>query len=188
MSTEAPVYQPAEDTWLLIDCLSGIEMDGWVVEVGCGSGEVSRSIIERGVEVVAIDVSEAAARRTRQNCSRLAERLHVIVGDRLKAIRPSKKISLIASNPPYLPSEDLADDAIEAGPTGAEFAISLIDEAESFMSAGAKMALIASTLGNIEAITEYAESKGLKTKLLASRHLFFEEIRCYEITKGNKNR
>ncbi|MCS7145274.1 MAG: methyltransferase [Nitrososphaerota archaeon] len=186
MGSEPPVYQPAEDTWLLIDCLSSLTGGGLVVEVGCGSGEVSRNLAERGVEVVAIDISQAATKATRQNCLNLLDHTHIVVGDKLKALRPSGKIRLIVSNPPYLPSEDTADVATEAGPTGAEFAISLIDDAEQLMEMGSRLVLIASTLGNAEAIVEYAEKRGLIVRCVASRRLFFEEIRCYEVWKKSR--
>ncbi len=181
MGAEPPVYRPAEDTWLLIDCLSDLVFWGVVVEVGSGSGEVSKHMAERGVEVVAIDISEAAARSTLKNCSHLLNRVHVIVGDRLKALRPSSKISLIASNPPYLPSENTSDITTEGGQTGAEFAISLIDESEEFLEVGAKLVLIASTLGNDEAIIKHAGEKGLNLRRVSSKRLFFEEIRCYTL-------
>ncbi|MEM2279327.1 MAG: methyltransferase [Nitrososphaerota archaeon] len=177
------VYRPAEDTWLLIDCLSKATYRGLVVEVGSGSGVVSRFIAERGFEVLAIDISEAAARSTRLNCSQLLGRVHIIVGDRLKALRPSVKIGLIASNPPYLPKENTSDTATEGGESGAEFTIDLIDEAEEFMATGARLVLIASTLGDVEAVTRHAEAKGLDVMCLESRRLFFEEIRCYELRK-----
>ncbi|MEM4298473.1 MAG: hypothetical protein QW815_08920, partial [Nitrososphaerota archaeon] len=105
--------------------------------------------------------------------------VHVIVGDKLKALRPSRKIGLIASNPPYLPSEDTSDITTEGGQTGVEFAISLIDESEELLRMGAKLVIIASTLGNAEAIAKHADERGLNISLIASRHLFFEEIRCY---------
>ncbi len=168
----------------MVDCLSDLTFEGVVVEVGSGSGVVSKHIAERGFEVIAIDISEAAARSTLENCSRLLSRVHVIVGDKLKALRPSSKISLIASNPPYLPSENTSDITTEGGQTGAEFAISLIDEAGDFLAAGAKLVLIASTLGNDEAITKHAGEKGLNLRLVASKHLFFEEIRCYMLWKS----
>ncbi|GBC70962.1 Release factor glutamine methyltransferase [Candidatus Calditenuaceae archaeon HR02] len=183
MGSEPPVYQPAEDTWLLIDCISGLTFGGVVVEVGSGSGVVSRHIAERGVEVVAIEISEAAARSTLENCSHLPSLVHVIVGDKLSPLRPSSRISLIASNPPYLPSENTSDITTEGGQTGAEFAISLIDGSEEFLEAGAKLVLITSTLGNVEAITRHATAKGLSLRHIASKRLFFEEIRCYELWK-----
>lgn len=183
MGAEPPVYQPAEDTWLLVDCLSELTFEGVVVEVGSGSGAVSSHIAERGVEVVAIDISEAAARSTLANCSHLLNRVHVIVGDKLSPLRPSSRISLIASNPPYLPSENTSDITTEGGQTGAEFAISLIDESEEFLDKGAKLVLIASTLGNDEAITRHAAEKGLNLRRIASKRLFFEEITCYTLWK-----
>jgi len=175
------VYRPADDTWLLIASLQGIVDGGLVVEVGCGRGEVSKFLAESGCEVIAIDVSEAAARSAREACASHLGRVHLVVGDKVRVIRPSGRIRLVASNPPYLPSGDDPDPAIDGGPTGAEFSISLIDDAFPLIEQGARIVLVSSTLGNAEAVERYAGARGLRARILSSKKLFFEELRCYEI-------
>ncbi|MEM4591052.1 MAG: methyltransferase [Nitrososphaerota archaeon] len=186
MSGEHSVYQPAEDTWLLIDCVSQTQLSGLVVEVGSGSGEVSRFLAEKGAEVVAIDISYAAAEATRSRCGPFLSRVHVVLGDKLSALRPSERITLIVSNPPYLPSEGITDRAIYSAPTGAEFIKDLIEESTPFLEKKAKLLTIASTLSSPEAITEYAADKALQVTRKSSRRLFFEEITCYELSKATE--
>lgn len=186
MGEEPPVYQPSEDSWLLIDCLSMAVATGLVVEVGCGSGVVTQLLAERGAEVIAVDISDAAVNETKSRCRLHLSCVHLLRGDALKALHPSKKVSLIVTNPPYLPSEEITDIAIFAGPTGAEFIKDLIDESRQFIEKGSKLVFIASTLSNIETIIEHAARSGLRIRKLSSRRLFFEEIGCYEVRKESK--
>ncbi|XP_039766495.1 MTRF1L release factor glutamine methyltransferase isoform X2 [Ornithorhynchus anatinus] len=93
-----------------------------ILEVGCGSGAISLSLLSKLPQsrVIAVDKSEAAVRLTREN----AERLHL--QDRIKIIHhdissrmnwqqliPWGPVDLVVSNPPYIFQSDMAHLAAE---------------------------------------------------------------------------
>jgi release factor glutamine methyltransferase len=103
-----------------------------VVDVGTGSGCVACALAtERpDVDVVAVDLSRAAALVARENADVLAlgGRVRVVAGDLLEAFGPARA-DLVVSNPPYLASalpEDLEPEvalhepraALDGGPDG----------------------------------------------------------------------
>ena len=173
------VYEASEDTWLLEVSLLKLDCSGLAIDVGCGGGDIALTLLKRGGEVVALDISEEAVRVTARRSAQNSWRLHVMVCDRLAAIRPTGRISVIACNPPYLPSEEPADRAVDGGPSGADFSLELISQARPFLDRGARLVLITSTLGGEDAILEACKKIGLRTEMLGSRRLFFEELRCY---------
>jgi len=177
------VYEASEDTWLLEDSLLKLDWIGLAVDVGCGGGYVTLKLLKRGCEVVATDISEWAARVTASRSSQSASRLHVIVCDKLTALRPTRRVAVIACNPPYLPAEGPADWSVDGGQTGAEFSTQLISQARPFLDMGARLVLVTSSLGGEHAILEACEKMGLRTIMLDHRRLFFEELHCYLVER-----
>ncbi len=177
------VYMPAEDSWLLEDSLSRVGPQGLTVDAGCGGGYITLALLKRGCEVVALDVSEQAARVTASKAFP-SPQLHVVVCDRLAPLRATRRISLIACNPPYLPDDSPRDPAVDGGPTGSEFSLGLISQATPFIQRGASLVLLASTLGGSGLILEACGKMGLQVEVLGARKLFFEELYCYLIKGG----
>jgi release factor glutamine methyltransferase len=77
-----------------------------VIDVGTGAGCIAAAIADarRDVCVVALDVSEAAARVARDNARRLGLSVQVVVGDLLSGVGGA--VDLVVANPPYLPARD----------------------------------------------------------------------------------
>ena len=77
-----------------------------VIDVGTGSGCIAAAIAHarRDACVVAVDVSEAAARVARGNARRLGLPVQVVVGDLLSAVGGA--FDLVVANPPYMPAHD----------------------------------------------------------------------------------
>jgi release factor glutamine methyltransferase len=63
-----------------------------------------------GARIVAVDVSEAALRMARVNAARnqMVERVEFIRASNLEELPGSLPFDLIVSNPPYIPSRDIA--------------------------------------------------------------------------------
>lgn len=82
------------------------------VDVGTGSGAIAITLARelRASRWIAIDVSPAAAELARANAERhgVADRVEVRVGDLLDPIAADPPFDLIVSNPPYIPTADLA--------------------------------------------------------------------------------
>lgn len=83
-----------------------------ILDLGTGSGCVLLSILaERGDAIgVGVDVSSGALDVAAVNAVRngLLNRARFLLGDWYKALEPGAQFDLIVSNPPYIPSADIA--------------------------------------------------------------------------------
>jgi release factor glutamine methyltransferase len=111
---ESGVLCPRPDTETLVEqALHRIPKEGdfFVADVGAGSGCVGLSIaMERpDVKVFSTDISDIALRCTKKNVEALAltTRCAVLKGSYLDPIPPERRIDMLVSNPPYIPSADI---------------------------------------------------------------------------------
>lgn len=114
-SVNRSVLIPRPETELLVEeTAARIEPDPrLIVDVGTGSGVVAIGLARRYpmARVIAIDISESALQVARQNVRDLGveERVQLLHGDLLTALDLSyhHRVSVIVSNPPYIPSGDI---------------------------------------------------------------------------------
>lgn len=108
------VLVPRPDTETLVEAvlphLAGDPV--YLADIGAGSGCIGLSLaLERpGLRLYAVDRSEPALACTRANVARhgLKERVAVLRGDLLAAIPEKRPIDWVVSNPPYIPSAEIA--------------------------------------------------------------------------------
>lgn len=179
------VYQPAEDTLLLLDALE--RLNGRIfrrtLEIGSGRGLVTEALSKISLEVYTIDISIKAVHHTwrRLKSRGYGNISHAIQGDMLSMIRSDNLFDLIVSNPPYLPSEGLGDKTIEGG---LDFIKRLINESVNRIAGKGILMLVVSTYtGDIEELLHYIAEKGLTPNIKLSRKLFFEELVLIEAVK-----
>lgn len=113
---------------------------GRVIDIGCGSGAIGVSLaLELGVPVIATDISEPALRVAAANARRLGAAVRFIACDLASAVS-SGTMSMVASNPPYVPQRDAVElqrevrdwephVALFAGPDGLAVYRRLVEEA-----------------------------------------------------------
>ncbi|KAL4645955.1 hemK methyltransferase family member 1 [Arapaima gigas] len=117
-----PVFIPRPETEELVGLVLSAQLPAQgagvtVLEVGCGSGAISLSLLQAlpQLQVIAVDRSRDAVGLTRENAHRLGlqdrlEILHMDVFlDAEGLLRGWSPVDFLVSNPPYLFSEDLAD-------------------------------------------------------------------------------
>ncbi|XP_036396012.1 methyltransferase N6AMT1 isoform X2 [Megalops cyprinoides] len=127
----AEVYEPAEDSFLLIDALEQdanrlrLIRPSLCLEVGSGSGVVSAflaSVIGPEAFYLCTDVNPAAAQCTLETSSCNAVSLQPVVTDLVDALLPRLcgKVEVLLFNPPYVvtPSEEVGGSGIEAAWAG----------------------------------------------------------------------
>ena len=85
--------------------------DLWIADIGTGTGAIALSVLHHteGTRADAVDISSAAAEVARENAATLglSERVAVFVGD-LTAPLAGRSYDMILSNPPYIPTADIA--------------------------------------------------------------------------------
>jgi release factor glutamine methyltransferase len=125
------VLIPRPETEILVEqAIARAPRGARVVDVGTGSGCIAVTLaLERpDLRVVATDVSVAALAVAKRNRDRLGARVALAACDLLDAVRD---VDLIVSNPPYIPSADIATlqtevrdheprNALTPGPRGTE--------------------------------------------------------------------
>ena len=91
---------------------TGVEQPLRVLDLCTGSGCVAVTLAKQlpTANVVAVDVSEAAAAVARQNVDLLGviDRVDVRVGDLFAPVAGELPFSVVVANPPYIPSGDIA--------------------------------------------------------------------------------
>lgn len=127
----ATIYEPAEDSYLLLDTLSSPAETTWlqarfqrhlplVAEVGTGSGVViafltanAEHIFGRPVMSMGVDVNTNACKATKQTILKAiydqssgSSYLSSVCSDLCSNLRP-KSVDVLVFNPPYVPSEQL---------------------------------------------------------------------------------
>jgi release factor glutamine methyltransferase len=126
-----------------------------IADVGTGSGIIALSVAKHAprVHATAIDVSPAALAVARDNAERLglSERVVFVEGDLFAAV-PAQQFDFIASNPPYITTEEFAalapevrehepQGALVAGPSGTEVIERLLPQAAERLRGGGTLLL-----------------------------------------------
>lgn len=115
-----------------------------VVDIGTGSGAIAVAVARHAPQacVVALDRSAAALEVARANARRhgVADRIEFVESDLLTAIAAKERFDVVASNPPYVSTAEMATlaadvarheprAALEAGPLGTEVYARIIPQA-----------------------------------------------------------
>lgn len=94
---------------------------------------------------------------------------------------------IIISNPPYLPLdiENVQDDTIYGGNTGAEITLKILQLFKSNLKDEGKIIFVKSSLSDNKKINRFVEINQLKKKIIAKKKYFYEILEICEITKNN---
>jgi len=176
--TQQP-YAWGEDTALLVEVVRSLMPVSLAVEVGCGRGYVAEELCGKADGVIGLDVQWEALQSSKERLRPHMAAVDLIQGDGLACLRPSRTISLVVSNPPYLPNDEgMFDPAIHGGPAGYETALKILEESVELMGGGLNAVIILSSLSNPSRLIEWAGQKRIQVSTVGRRRLFFEELVC----------
>jgi len=125
---------------------------GNLLDVGCGSGAIAITLqLETGARVWATDISFAALKVAAENAARLGARVYLVACDLDSAIA-DHSIDVLVSNPPYVPTAELAGLsrevhdheprlALSSGPTGFEIYERLVAGARRVLRPGGHLVM-----------------------------------------------
>jgi release factor glutamine methyltransferase len=120
-----------------------------ILEIGTGSGAIAVAVIKDNPDavIVATDIDSLALRTARLNAedAGVADSLKFVRMDLFESLRPGTVFDVICSNPPYIPSDDIANlepevrdheprRALDGGPEGLDVIGRLIRRAGDFLT------------------------------------------------------
>lgn len=179
--TDPKVYEPAEDTFLLVENLQ-MERKDRILEIGTGTGIIAIKAARNARMVIATDINPSALQCATKNI--IANKVFNIElrnGDLFDPVK-GEKFDVIIFNTPYLPtSEDemTGDDlnnAWDGGSDGREVIDRFIADLPPHLNAGGKVQMLQSSLSDINKTLGKLEELGLEASVTAKEKLFFEEV------------
>lgn len=193
------VYEPAEDTFLLLDALEaamaefkGVEI---CLEVGSGSGVVSAflaSIIGPQALYICTDINPKAAACTLETARCNKVHIQPIVTDLVKGLLPrlKEKVDLLVFNPPYVvtPPEEVGSHGIEAAWAGGRKGREVMDRffplVPDLLSQRGLFYLVTIKENNPEEILKTMKMEGLHGTIVLSRQAGQEILSVLKFTKS----
>ncbi len=169
------VYQPAEDTFLLLkSALAEARPADSVLEIGCGSGFISHELGPKVTCHLATDINPHAVRVAR------ARGIEVIRADLFQGIKG--KFDLILFNAPYLPTRpeertgQWIDYALDGGESGRQTVDRFIADLSGHLRPGGRALLLISSLTGLAEVQKTAEAAGFTAEVVAEEGCFFERL------------
>ena len=108
---DARVLVPRPETELLVEAaLAALPEGGRALDLCTGTGcvAVSLALAGKGARVVATDLSEEALALARENAAALGASIDLAAGDLFAAVPAAEPFDVVVSNPPYIPTGELA--------------------------------------------------------------------------------
>lgn len=167
-------YKPAEDTLFLADHIQN-EKGNTALDIGTGSGFLARVLSDNFEFVVATDINFCAL-----------EKAHEIVENCIccnAADALNCNFDLVVCNLPYLPSEQIADPAVDGLAEGLGVTTNIIKSASKAIRQNGKLVYLTSSLANYQELVRRTENLGFSVKIIAKKNLFFEELVLVECVK-----
>ena len=180
---EGEVYQPAEDTYLLLKVAMAEARDSdRVLEVGCGSGLISRNLAPMVREVLATDINPFAVSVVREYG------IPVIRADLFRGIKA--KFDMVIFNPPYLPTSEEEKNAgwinfaLDGGESGRETIKRFFLDLGPHLTPGGRAIILLSSLTGITMVEEMAVNLGFEVRQVAVERYFFELLYVFKLVSA----
>ncbi len=179
------VYEPAEDTWLLLDYIEFLGSIGKLrgakfLEIGCGCGVVSIRAAMLGANVLAVDINPLAVENTIQNAKKLGVELRAKVSDLFSNVDGT--FDVVVFNPPYIPENPThpASDPAWSGMEDMRTVKTFLRGVPKHLREDGVFGIVLSSLSDVDSLIEYAKNVGIDLVKRSARRFFFEEIYLLE--------
>jgi release factor glutamine methyltransferase len=170
------VYEPAEDTFLLAENLAVKEGD-IALDIGTGTGIIALLMARTARSVIGVDINPIAVDLARENAKlNNITNVEFRLSDLFENV--SGKFDVITFNAPYLPGEpeEPIDLALVGGESGREVLDRFIGDVPSYLKPGGVVQIVQSSITGVEETLKKMKKAGLTAKVVAKRHIFFEDI------------
>ncbi|MFQ5497819.1 MAG: HemK2/MTQ2 family protein methyltransferase [Nitrosopumilus sp.] len=167
-------YLPSEDTFFIVENIEN-EKGISALDIGSGSGYLTKLLSENFSFVVGTDINydvlkDQTYKTQNLVCCNGSDALNM-------------KFDFIVCNLPYLATDEILDIATDGGAEGFEIPKKIFDSVINNIKENGKFVFVTSSLSNYEKLIDYAQKIGLKTRIIAKKKLFFEELILIEAVK-----
>lgn len=168
------VYEPSEDTFLLIDAaLDVVRPTDSILEVGTGCGLIAKIVARVARSVIATDINPQAVANATING------VEAIQGDLLCNL--NRRFDLIIFNPPYLPPDanvpcDWLTQAWDGGPAGREVIMRFLTQVDGHLTNRGRVLMTISSITGYQEVTARMKEQFEIVRSLAERKIFFETL------------
>jgi release factor glutamine methyltransferase len=196
------VYEPAEDTYLLMDVLKAEAprlralSPAICLEIGSGSGAVTSSLfasLQLAVPALflCVDINARAAATTRATCAHNSVRpFDMVRADLVQALcgRLRGQVDVLVFNPPYVPTppDEVGTERIEAAWAGGERGREVIDRLlpaiSPLLSPTGSFYLLLEAANDVEDLCERLRALGLDAELMLARRARNERLSVWRIS------
>jgi release factor glutamine methyltransferase len=175
------VYEPAEDTFILLENLR-VERSDRVLEIGTGTGIIAIKASMNSRMVVATDINPYAIECATENIIvNKSFNIEIRKGNLFEPVK-GEKFDLILFNTPYLPTDDkekINDElnaAWDGGVDGRMLIDRFIEGLPHYFNQGGIVQMVQSSLSDVNMTLKKLENLGFKVSVTARKKVFFEEI------------
>jgi|TARA_Y100000310_G_scaffold93932_1_gene91538 release factor glutamine methyltransferase len=182
-------YEPREDSMLLKSYVRQ-HAKGSVLDIGTGSGiqAITAAKSRKVKKIIATDIQRSIINYNKKNIKN--KKITFIISDLFQIFKRNKnlmnkKFDTIIFNPPYLPQElKLKDLTLEGGKKGYEVIEKFLNKVNDFLKTNGIILIVFSSLTKKEKVDEFIKNNLLEFKELAKKHIFFEDLYVYCISKS----
>jgi release factor glutamine methyltransferase len=191
------VYDPAEDTFLLLDALD-VDSSDSVFEIGTGTGIISLACALKAKKIVCSDINPNAVELVKKNIlvnnDKLETMIDVRLGSLFNVLRDDEQFDLIIFNPPYLPTaeDEYVDDhvwfdtSVSGGKTGLDVTIPFLEGLSNHLAKKGRAFIILSSNSPKDIYLRMLKRYDLTSKSVATQSFSDETIEVHRITKKKK--
>ncbi|MGC8479587.1 MAG: HemK2/MTQ2 family protein methyltransferase [Candidatus Micrarchaeia archaeon] len=199
ISTNENVYQPSDDTYLLLDMLNDYlektqKNNLSILDMGTGTGilGIYAASNAKVKAVTLVDINPDAVSLAKSN---IAKNLSVIkaqitaIQSNLYSNLNSEIFDIILFNPPYLPDEEkevIMNEAFFGGWNGIEVTKKFLDSSKDRLTTSGRIFIISSSLADISSLKAFIEKIDFSIQRESKVHIFFEDIVAMELALKDK--
>ena len=194
IQTHPEVYDPAEDTFLLLEEIDPHVEDS-VFEIGSGTGIIALYCVQEGANVICSDINPFAVdlikKNYKKNKSQLTGSLEIRKGSLFDVLPKDETFNLIIFNPPYLPTSKEEyiggsgwfDKAVAGGKNGLETTKPFLQQLPKYLrDDGRSFTIVSSKSPRIE-FDQTIKKNNLKSTIVSSQSFTDETLEVHKIIK-----
>ena len=180
------VYEPAEDTFLILDFIDDNKFlfnGKKVLDVGTGTGILAARCADFKAEVTAVDINSYAISVAKKKYN--SKKIKFKVSDLFSDVKG--KFDIILFNPPYLPEEKVEDPSVKVAVCGGRHGYELLEKffskLNNYLKNNGFCVFVFSSLTNKNMVKDIILKNGFLYSQIKTKRFFFETLFLFKVWK-----